>query len=86
MVCVKIECPTKVRTLLPAETKYIESLRTSKIPGSPSNEVWFDDEPEFSTDLVAIICNKGRGKSALVDVLRLLGDTRQSRLLVLEQE
>lgn len=73
------EEPAKVRLAREKKTKYVESLRISKISGSPLNEVWFDDELEFNADLVAVIGNKGSGKSTLVDVLGLLGDTRQGR-------
>jgi ABC-type lipoprotein export system ATPase subunit len=73
------EEPEKVTLVRQNRTKYIESLRISKVPGSPLDEVWFDDELEFNTDLVAVIGNKGSGKSALVDVLGLMGDTRQYR-------
>lgn len=73
------EEPEKVRLVRENKTKYIESLRVSKVHDSPLNEVWFDDELGFSPDLVAIIGNKGSGKSALVDVLGLLGDTNQER-------
>ena len=73
------EEPEKVRIVRENKTKYVNSLRVSKVPGSPFDEVWFDDRLEFNDDLVAIIGNKGSGKSALADVLGLLGDTNQER-------
>ena len=37
--------------------------------------MWFDIELELNSELVAIIGNKGSGKSALADILGLLGNT-----------
>jgi ABC-type lipoprotein export system ATPase subunit len=41
-----------------------------------SSNVWFDADIEFNSGLVAIIGYKGSGKSALTDVLGLLGSSR----------
>src|SRR5207302_4705625 len=49
-----------------------------KVPGSAFHEPWFDCSISINEDLVAIIGNKGSGKSALADALGLLGDTKQS--------
>ncbi len=59
-------------------TKYIKSVAVKKVAGSPLSEKWFDGQTEFNTGLVAIIGNKGSGKSALADILGLLGESRQS--------
>lgn len=38
---------------------------------------WFNDTVVLNSSLVAIIGNKGTGKSALADIISLLGDTKQ---------
>lgn len=58
-------------------TKYIKSLQISKVDNSVLNEIWFEDLSEIplNNELVAIIGNKGNGKSALADIIGLLGNT-----------
>lgn len=57
------------------KTRYIHSLSFSKRTESTPEQAWFSDVSiEFNTGLVAIIGNKGNGKSALADVLGLLGN------------
>lgn len=72
------EEPEKVAVVRENATKYVQSLSIGKVADSPLDEVWFDDRIEFNADFVAIIGNKGSGKSALVDILGLLGDTKQA--------
>ena len=59
-------------------TKFIDRLRIQKIPAY-GNEIglWFKkvDVP-LNPELTAIIGNKGSGKSAVADILGLLGDSR----------
>ncbi|SDA60777.1 MULTISPECIES: TrlF family AAA-like ATPase [unclassified Janthinobacterium] len=57
-------------------TKYISSIRVSQKPGSTIAQTWFDVDMPLSHDLVAIIGNKGSGKSALADIAALAGDTK----------
>lgn len=58
------------------KTKFIRSLAISKVIGSTLSEQWFDGlEIPFNPSLVAIIGNKGNGKSALADTLGLVGNT-----------
>ena len=61
------------------KTKFIQSITIKKIPDAECVEHWFHDTLELSTDLVAIIGNKGSGKSALADILGLLGNTHVSQ-------
>ena len=58
-------------------TKYIRSLHIKKRKSSNLNEDWFDGlNITFNPELVAIIGNKGKGKSAITDVLGMLGDSQ----------
>lgn len=57
------------------KTRYIHSLSFSKRLDSTPEQEWFSNVSlECNTGLVAIIGNKGSGKSALADVLGLLGN------------
>lgn len=57
-------------------TKYVSKIRINRKVGSPLADTWFDVELPLSHDLVAIIGNKGSGKSAMADIAALAGDTR----------
>ncbi|CUK00988.1 putative bacteriocin export ABC transporter, lactococcin 972 group [Shimia thalassica] len=59
-------------------TKFIDHLRIEKVPTyGNENGLWFKkvDVP-LNPELTAVIGNKGSGKSALADILGLLGDSR----------
>lgn len=58
------------------KTKFIRSVAVAKKQGSPLAETWFDLQLPLSSDLVAIIGNKGSGKSALSDIVALAGAAR----------
>jgi len=72
------ELPPSLERVNQNKTKYIHSLKISKTEDALISEKWFDCEISFNSGLVAIIGNKGSGKSALADTLGLLGDTAQS--------
>lgn len=58
------------------KTKYIDSLKLRKKDSSSLGEDWFDGVSlEFSIGLISIIGNKGNGKSALADVIGLMGNS-----------
>jgi ABC-type lipoprotein export system ATPase subunit len=57
-------------------TKYIKSVSFQRRATLPHSEQWFGDKVEFNSGLVAIVGNKGSGKSALSDILGLLGATK----------
>lgn len=60
------------------QTKFIDTVSFSKEPGSGLQENWMDGSViRLNPGLVAIIGNKGSGKSALSDTIGLLGNTRQ---------
>ncbi len=63
-----------------APTKFIDSVSFAKKPTSHLQEKWMDGvKVEFNPGLVAIIGNRGSGKSALSDTIGLLGNTKQYR-------
>jgi ABC-type lipoprotein export system ATPase subunit len=71
------DTPEKLQRVNNNSTLYIKSLAIRKNAGSSLAEAWFDSELELNTDLIAIIGNKGSGKSALADIIGLLGDSKQ---------
>jgi len=72
--------PPKLKEVENNKTYFIDSLKIWKTIGSKLPEQWFDgiDIP-LNPDLIAIIGNKGSGKSALADVIALLGNSKSSR-------
>jgi ABC-type lipoprotein export system ATPase subunit len=69
------ELTKRVRT---NPTKFIGSLSVKKIASINANDIWFNDfHVELNSGLVAIIGNKGAGKSAITDILGLCGNTHQ---------
>lgn len=70
------ELPPKLGLVKARPTKFIHSIEIKKKQNSSFNEVWFNHEIKLNHDLVAIVGNKGSGKSALADILGLLGNTQ----------
>lgn len=73
------EVEQRVRT---HKNKYIESLYVSREAGYADRcGKWFDNETiVLGKELVAIIGNKGSGKSAVADIIGLLGNSHNQRL------
>jgi ABC-type lipoprotein export system ATPase subunit len=68
--------PPKQEHLAQNPTKYIKRLQISKTPDATLSDSWFDGtEIDINPGLIAIIGNKGTGKSALADILGLAGNT-----------
>jgi len=62
------------------KTKYMSSVTFSRVTGSDLEEVWFDGvSVPLNSGLVAIIGNKGSGKSALSECIGLLGGCPQRK-------
>lgn len=75
------EFPSQLKSVASKPTKYVKSIRIEKKPESTLNEIWFDGtgEIDFNPGLVAIIGNKGNAKSALTDIIGLLGNTKNDK-------
>ena len=73
------ERPTVLRRLRQDATRFIAELRIDQVEGySEANGSWFKNVAiPFNPELTAIIGNKGSGKSAIADILGLLGESRQ---------
>ncbi|MBU4201400.1 MAG: hypothetical protein KKG09_04570 [Verrucomicrobia bacterium] len=59
-------------------TKYVRGISFQRRDGLSPSEKWFSGTVSFNPGLVAIIGNKGSGKSALSDILGLLGATKNA--------
>lgn len=66
--------PPKLSVIRAEGGRFIRSIEIRKVPGAKCEEDWFDCELQLNHDLVAIIGRKGSGKSALTDVIGLLGN------------
>lgn len=72
--------PPKVEKVATNRTFYIDRVELKKVAGSVLPDKWFDGASiSLNQDLVAIIGNKGSGKSALADVLALLGNSKDTK-------
>jgi ABC-type lipoprotein export system ATPase subunit len=68
--------PPKLEHVAKNPTKYMRSLSLVKVEGSVLEEHWFESiEISLNPGLIAIIGNKGSGKSALADILALAGNS-----------
>jgi ABC-type lipoprotein export system ATPase subunit len=69
------EQPPIIKRVNTHPTKYIKSLNITKADDSQLKDLWFNDfKIDFNPELVAIIGNKGKGKSALADILGLVAN------------
>lgn len=74
------ELPEMLSRIYNTPTKFIERLQISKIENSSLDEPWFDNlNIKLNGGLVAIIGNKGSGKSALADIISLCGNTHNAK-------
>jgi hypothetical protein len=72
--------PPKRQLVEMNRTKFIRSIKVTKKEGSKLADTWFNMELPLNPDLVAIIGNKGSGKSALADIIALTGNTKNHLL------
>lgn len=72
------EQPDKLAEVSQNKTFFIDKVEIRKNTGSSVSDEWLSScDLPLSPDLVAIIGNKGSGKSALADVIALLGNSKQ---------
>lgn len=71
--------PPKRQIVEQNKTKFISTVKVAKKNGSTLSEPWFDVNIPLNPDLVAIIGNKGSGKSALSDIIALAGNTKHHK-------
>lgn len=71
--------PELLNRIITSPTKFIDTLKINKIPNSTLEESWFDGmDISLNGGLVAVIGNKGNGKSALADIIGLCGNTHNA--------
>ena len=70
--------PPEITRIGANPTKYIQSISFKKTAGSKLTEEWFDGTVPINPGLVAIIGNKGSGKTALAEAIGLLGNCESS--------
>src|SRR5712692_1188210 len=73
------ELPPSMDRVNKNPTKYFKSVSFRKLPSSALNEDWFSGSVPLNPGLIAIIGNKGMGKTALAESIGLLGNTAQHR-------
>lgn len=72
------EKPHKLKEIEENKTYFINQVEVNRRSDSALSDEWLHGANiKFNHDLVAIIGNKGSGKSALADVIALLGNSRQ---------
>jgi energy-coupling factor transporter ATP-binding protein EcfA2 len=69
------EIPPKLQEVRDNATRYVDYIEIRKSAGADTSDTWFACKVPLNTDMVAIIGNKGSGKSALADILALAGNT-----------
>jgi ABC-type lipoprotein export system ATPase subunit len=69
------EIPPVLERVAKNRTRYLRSVSARKADGALLSETWFDCDVPLNHGLVAVIGNKGGGKSALADIIGLLGDS-----------
>lgn len=69
------DTPPKLEIIRKNPTKYIKAIKVQKTEQS-KHTGWFNASIPLNHDLVAVIGNKGNGKSAIADIIGLLGNTK----------
>lgn len=71
------DVPPAVERISRNSTKYITAVSFEQTPTSKTKDKWFRGEVPLNPGLVAVIGNKGAGKSALADIIALLGNSHR---------
>lgn len=77
--------PPKLDFIQKNKTYFVDHMKINKAPNSKFSENWFNCAIPLNQDLVSIIGNKGSGKSALADIISLLGQTKQKHFSFLNE-
>lgn len=73
------EQPPKIKLFDENRSLFIDKLEVNKVADSTLTDEWLNKtELSLNPDLIAIIGNKGSGKSALADITALLGNSKQN--------
>ena len=67
--------PPKLEEVNGNTTRYLEAAAIRRKNGASTDDIWFACDVPLSVDMVAVVGNKGSGKSALADILALAGNT-----------
>lgn len=68
--------PELLQRVTTSPNKLIDKILVKRIDNCSMPEIWYDNlEIELNPSLVAIIGNKGNGKSALTDIIGLIGNS-----------
>jgi ABC-type lipoprotein export system ATPase subunit len=70
------DIPPKLALVELNRTKYATNIRIALKAEFSAQDAWFSVDLPLNSDLVAIIGNKGSGKSAMADIAALSGDTK----------
>lgn len=71
------DIPDIIKREIESPTKFINGLKISKNKDSKLTEKWFENiNINLNSELIAIIGNKGSGKSAILDSIGLLGNSK----------
>ncbi len=72
--------PDLLKRVRENRTKFIKSLTINRLPDAAFEDIWFDNfYLELNSGLVAIIGNKGGGKSAIADIISVCANTLQNK-------
>ena len=69
------DLPPLLKRIKQQPTRFASSLTVRKATDANTPDIWFDQTIPLNPGLVAVIGRKGSGKSALADIVALLGNT-----------
>lgn len=79
--------PPKLKKISEEKSYFIDNIIFTKNSDCDTYGTWFDGcDIKLNSDLIAIIGNKGSGKSALADTIALLGGTKEKQFSFLKKD